>query len=54
MAHVDAPLTTEQVAQHFYNARRADVCELLETLAALGHMGATNDEAHATDAPQRD
>jgi hypothetical protein len=48
MTHADEPLTTEQVAQHFYNARRADVRELLETLAALGHVEATGDGAYAT------
>ncbi len=42
------PLTVEQVAQHFYNARRDDVRELLETLAALGHVEATDDGAYAT------
>ena len=54
MTHAEEPLTVEQVAQHFHRARRADVRELLETLAALGHMRATNDGAHATDAPQHD
>ncbi|MCS3649053.1 hypothetical protein GGQ08_000348 [Salinibacter ruber] len=29
-------------------ARRADVREPLETLAALGHVAATDDRAHAT------
>ncbi|MCS3757263.1 class I SAM-dependent DNA methyltransferase [Salinibacter ruber] len=48
MTHADEPLTTEQVAQHFYNARRSDVRELLETLAALGHVEATGDGAYAT------
>nr|WP_263821465.1 DNA methyltransferase [Salinibacter sp.] len=48
MTHADAPLTVEQVARHFYNARRADVRELLETLAALGHVEATDDGAYAT------
>ena len=48
MTHADAPLTVEQVAQHFYNARRADVRELLETLAALGHVEATDEGAYAT------
>jgi hypothetical protein len=48
MTHADEPLTTEQVAQHFYNARRSDVRELLETLAALGHVEATDDGAYAT------
>ncbi len=48
MTHADAPLTVEQVAQHFYNARRADVRELLETLAALGHVEGTDDGAYAT------
>ena len=48
MTHADAPLTVEQVAQHFYNARRSDVRELLETLAALGHVEATEDGAYVT------
>ncbi|WP_263841666.1 class I SAM-dependent DNA methyltransferase [Salinibacter sp.] len=48
MTHADAPLTVEQVAQHFYNARRDDVRELLETLAALGHVEGTDDGAYAT------
>ncbi|MCS3684305.1 hypothetical protein GGP76_001652 [Salinibacter ruber] len=48
MTHADEPLTVEQVAQHFYNARRSDVRELLETLAALGHVEATGDGAYAT------
>jgi hypothetical protein len=42
MTHADAPLTVEQVAQHFHRARRSDVRELLETLAALWHMEATD------------
>ncbi len=48
MTHADAPLTVEQVARHFYNARRADVRELLETLEALGHVEGTDDGAYAT------
>jgi hypothetical protein len=48
MTHADEPLTVEQVAQHFHRARRADVRELLETLAALGHVEATGDGAYAT------
>ena len=48
MTHAEEPLTVEQVAQHFYNARRADVRELLETLAALGHVEATEEGAYAT------
>ena len=48
MTHAEEPLTVEQVAQHFYNARRADVRELLETLAALGHVEATEDGAYVT------
>ncbi|WP_263809314.1 hypothetical protein [Salinibacter sp.] len=48
MTHADAPLTVEQVARHFYNARRADVRELLETLAALGHVEETEEGAYAT------
>jgi response regulator of citrate/malate metabolism len=48
MTHADAPLTVEQVAQHFHRARRSDVRELLETLAALGHVEVTDDGAYAT------
>jgi len=48
MTHADEPLTTEQVAQHFHRARRSDVQDLLETLAALGHVTATDDGAYAT------
>ncbi|WP_263835658.1 hypothetical protein [Salinibacter sp.] len=48
MTHADAPLTVEQVAQHFYNARRDDVRELLETLAALGHVEETEEGVYAT------
>jgi DNA-binding IclR family transcriptional regulator len=48
MTHADEPLTTEQVAQHVHRARRSDVRELLETLAALGHVEATDDGAYAT------
>jgi hypothetical protein len=48
MTHADEPLTTEQVAQHFHRARRSDVQDLLETLAALGHVEATDDGAYAT------
>ena len=43
MTHADEPLTVEEVAQHFHRARRADVKELLETLAALGHMEGTEE-----------
>jgi hypothetical protein len=48
MTHADEPLTVEQVAQHFHRARRSDVQDLLETLAALGHVEATDDGAYAT------
>jgi len=48
MTHADEPLTVEEVAQHFHRARRSDVRELLETLEALGHVGAINDGAYAT------
>ena len=48
MTHADEPLTVEQVAQHFHRARRSDVQDLLETLAALGHVEATEDGAYAT------
>ncbi|MEF8866517.1 MAG: hypothetical protein V5A20_12230 [Salinibacter sp.] len=48
MTHADAPLTVEQVAQHFHRARRSDVQELLETLEALGHVEATEEGAYAT------
>jgi DNA-binding IclR family transcriptional regulator len=48
MTHADEPLTVEEVAQHFYRARRADVQELLETLEALGHVEETDDGAYAT------
>jgi hypothetical protein len=48
MTHADEPLTTEQVAQHFHRARRSDVQDLLETLAALGHVEATEEGAYAT------
>jgi hypothetical protein len=48
MTHADEPLTTEQVAQHFHRARRTDVQDLLETLAALGHVEATEEGAYAT------
>jgi hypothetical protein len=36
MDHAEEPLTVEEVAQHFYNARRDDVRDLLETLSGLG------------------
>ena len=48
MTHAEAPLTVEQVAQHFHRAHRSDVRELLETLAALGHVEATEDGAYVT------
>ncbi len=48
MTHAEEPLTVEQVAQHFHRARRSDVRELLETLAALGHVEATEDGAYVT------
>ena len=48
ITHADAPLTVEQVAQHFHRARRTDVQDLLETLAALGHVEATEEGAYAT------
>jgi hypothetical protein len=48
MTHADAPLTVEQVAQHFHRARRADVRELLETLSALGHVEEADDGVFAT------
>jgi hypothetical protein len=38
MTHADEPLTVEQVAQHFHRARRSDVQDLLETLAAPGSV----------------
>ncbi len=40
--------TTKQVAQHLHRARRSDVQDLLETLAALGHVETTDDGAYAT------
>jgi hypothetical protein len=48
MTHADEPLTVEQVAQHFHRARRSDVQELLETLAALGHVERAGEGAYAT------
>jgi len=48
MTHAEDPLTVEQVAQHFHRACRSDVRELLETLAALGHVEATDYDAYAT------
>ena len=48
MTHADAPLTVEEVAQHVHRARRADVQELLETLAALGHVERAGEGAYAT------
>ena len=48
MTHADEPLTVEEVAQHFYRARRSDVQELLETLVALGHVEGTEGGAYAT------
>jgi len=48
MTHADEPLTVEQVAQHFHRARRADVQELLETLAALGHVERAGEGAFVT------
>jgi hypothetical protein len=48
MTHADAPLTVEQVAQHFHRARRSDVQELLETLDALGHVEGTEEGEYAT------
>ena len=47
-ADEDESLRVEQVAQHVHRARRADVRELLETLAALGHVEATDEGAYAT------
>ena len=43
MTHADAPLTVGQVAHYFHRARRSDLQELLETLAALGHVEGTDD-----------
>lgn len=48
MSHAAEPLTVEQVAQHFYNARRSDVRELLETLAALGHVERAGEGGYVT------
>jgi hypothetical protein len=48
MTHADAPLTVEEVAQHFHRARRSDVQELLETLEALGHGEGVEDGACVT------
>ena len=48
MTHADEPLTVEEVAQHFYRARRSDVQELLETLEALGHVEGTEEGAFVT------
>lgn len=39
------PLTPEQVARHFHRAPRANVCDLLDTLATLGHLTPTDDGA---------
>lgn len=47
MTHADAPLTVEEIAQHFHRARRADVQELLETLEALGHVEGTEGGVYA-------
>jgi hypothetical protein len=48
MTHADAPLTVEEIAQHFHRARRSDVQSLLETLEALGHVEEANDGTFAT------
>jgi hypothetical protein len=40
--HTDEPLTVEEVAQHFHQARRDDVRDLLETLAGLGLVDQDN------------
>jgi DNA-binding IclR family transcriptional regulator len=47
MHHADGPLTVEQVARHFHRARRSAVRELLDTLAALGHVEQTEEGAYA-------
>ena len=39
------PLTPEQVARHFHRAPRANVRDLLDTLATLGHLTPTDDGA---------
>jgi hypothetical protein len=41
------PLTVEQVAQHFYRARRKDVESLLGVLEGLGLVERTDEGAFA-------
>ncbi len=47
MHHADGPLIVEQVARPVRRARRADVRSLLDTLAALGHVEATDAGTYA-------
>ena len=42
MTHAEEPLTVEQVAQHFYRARRKDVESLLGVLEGLGLVEQTD------------
>jgi hypothetical protein len=42
MTHAEEPLTVEQVARPVHRARRANVRSLLDTLAARGHVEATD------------
>ena len=50
MVHADGPLTVDldRRAQHVHRACRTDVQDLVETLAALGHVENTEDGAYAT------
>ena len=48
MSQTDRALTVEEVAQHFYNARRDDVKGLLETLKALRIVEEIKEGVYAT------
>jgi hypothetical protein len=57
MTHADAPLTVDPNGgrdQHVHRARRSDVRELLETLAALGHVEATDGGVRDVSRPPTD